>query len=111
MAKAKITVLKKTVNQDVVDAYMGDEFRLREGGIACSVFEEGDEFVLDSWGVAPEGFCNWAWADLHKYILMIMGGGGYERPWTIPQHAAIGCCTDGYRPVIFKIERIEEGRG
>jgi len=48
MTKAKITVLKKTVNQDIVDAYMGDEFQLREGGIACSVFEEGDEFILDS---------------------------------------------------------------
>jgi uncharacterized repeat protein (TIGR04076 family) len=111
MARAKITVLKKTVNDDVAEAHMGAEFRDRPGGLVCHIFEEGDVFVLDSWGEVPEGFCAWAWADIHKYILMIMGGGGYDVPWVIPGHAAIACCTDGYRPVIFKVERIGEGRG
>jgi uncharacterized repeat protein (TIGR04076 family) len=37
-----------------------------------------------------------------------MGGGEYTTPWVEQKGAAIACCTDGYRPVVFKIERIEE---
>ena len=108
MPRAKITVLQRTVNQEIADAYMGEEYRNREGGVICSQFEDGQEFILDSWGTVPKGFCAWAWADIHKYILMIMGGGFYDTPWVIPQNAAIACCTDGYRPVIFKIEALDD---
>ena len=41
MARAKITVLKRTVMQDIAEAHMGKEFLEREGGIVCPVFAEG----------------------------------------------------------------------
>lgn len=106
MHKAKVTVVKRVANLDVVREHMGEGYQERDI-TPCPHFEDGQEFVLESWGVVPEGFCAWAWADIHKYILFVMGGGDYDSPWVKPSNAAIACCTDGYRPVVFKIERIE----
>jgi uncharacterized repeat protein (TIGR04076 family) len=35
-----------------------------------------------------------------------MCGGNFD-PWVKEKGTAIACCTDGYRPVVFKIEAIE----
>jgi uncharacterized repeat protein (TIGR04076 family) len=45
----------------------------------------------------PEKFCEWAWADIRTYIPMVLGQGN---PIAV-------CCTDGFRPVFFKLERID----
>jgi len=67
MHKCKITVLKRLVNQELIDQYMGDEYRVKQ--IApCTNLEDGQEFVADSPGAPPEGFCAWAWANIHKEI-------------------------------------------
>lgn len=105
MAKCKITVLKRTVNQDVIDEYLGDEYKGRNL-FPCQHFEEGDEFVTESWGLPPEGFCTSAWAAIKGYIGVVITGGDL-RPWVKHEGTAIACCTDGYRPVVFKIERVE----
>jgi uncharacterized repeat protein (TIGR04076 family) len=44
----------------------------------------------------PEGFCGWAWADIQKLVYGMARGG---------QKVFVTCCTDGYRPVVFKLER------
>lgn len=105
MYKCKITVLKRVANPKIVDEYMGDEPKAGNV-IPCQNFQDGQEFVLDSWAAPPEGFCTWAWADIHKYILLVMSGGDFT-PWVKQKGTAIACCTDGYRPVVFKLERIE----
>ena len=38
---------------------------------------------------APEGFCQWAWADIRSYISANFHGGN------LPM---VACCTDGFRP-------------
>ena len=61
MNKAKITVLKRMANRDLIEQYMGDEYKARD--IApCSGFEDGQEFLVENPGTIPEGFCGWAWA-------------------------------------------------
>ena len=105
MNHCKITVLKKMVNQDLIDEYVGEEYKDR-GIFPCQHFEEGQEFVTESWGLPPEGFCASAWASIMKYIGVVITGGDL-RPWVNQEGTAIACCTDGYRPVVFKIERIE----
>ena len=45
----------------------------------------------------PEKFCAWAYADIRTYIPMVLGQGS---PIAV-------CCTDGFRPVFFKVERID----
>jgi uncharacterized repeat protein (TIGR04076 family) len=101
MSKVKITVLKRTFNADLVQKYLD----AGEGYGICDQFREGQEFVTDkAWNV-PEGFCTWAWADIRDDIQMMMAGG--DLPWIKERGVAIASCTDVFRPVIFKIERIE----
>jgi uncharacterized repeat protein (TIGR04076 family) len=99
MSKCKITVLKRTIHQDLVDEYLDGEMG------PCDQFQDGQEFVVESNWSPPEGFCNWAWADIRKEVFAIRNGA--DLSWTKPTSAAITCCTDGYRPVIFKVERVE----
>jgi len=105
MYKCRITVLKRLVNQELVDQYMGDEYRARQI-VPCPNLHDAQEFIADSPGAPPEGFCAWAWANIHKEIVAIMSGGDLA-PWVKQPGTAIACCTDGFRPVVFKIERLE----
>jgi len=102
MERVKITVVKKVVHQDLLDAYLAPEVKARGFGL-CSAFEEGQEFILEKPGM-PEGFCAWAWADIQRDVMMVMFGQGF--PWVTPAKTAITCCTDGFRPVTFKVEQI-----
>lgn len=104
MPKCKITVLKKTVNQDLIDEYLDNEYK--NHGV-CECFRDGQEFVIDPSSM-PEEFCArcpWAWADIRQDIMIVASGGN------IPGIKAIGTiitgCKDWFRPVIFKVERME----
>ena len=96
-APVRITVLRRTVF---------DEFNVYKTGKAspCERLKEGQAFVSKGANM-PEGFCSWAWADIQKYVLTVARGGNLlgSKPGTF-----VSCCTDGYRPVIFLIERMEE---
>jgi uncharacterized repeat protein (TIGR04076 family) len=101
MPKCKITVLKRTVNQDLVDEYLEDP----EGFGPCERFKDGQEFILERPFDTPENFCHWAWADIRHDILTVIVGG--DRPWMKQRGMSIAGCTDWFRPVIFKVERME----
>lgn len=115
MAKVKITVIKKMNFNEMfgenLPARIDPDLLTPE----CHRFEVGQEFMVDlsadhthpdSWENVPEGFCSWAYADIQRDISHILFGGSY--PWMAEKSATISCCTDGLRPVIFRIERIEE---
>jgi len=57
MAKAKITELKRMVNENIIDEYLGD----KDDKTPCGLFEDGQEFIQEGWR-PPEDFCPWAWA-------------------------------------------------
>ena len=104
MANVKITVIRMMGIEDVY----GDKLpKVSESFISpcTSGFKEGDEFISEE-GKIPEGFCCWAFADIQRDITHLRFGGGY--PWMKEKGVAISCCTDGLRPVIFKLERIED---
>ena len=101
MRKCKITVLKRIVHQDLVDAYM-------EPGAAtlpCPHFVEGQEFVVQD-QPGPD-FCDAAWNDIYKAYVALMQGGSFA-PWMKDDHTMIVCCSDGIRPVVFKLERMDD---
>jgi uncharacterized repeat protein (TIGR04076 family) len=104
--KCRITVVKRTLNHDLIEEYLADEYR---GLGPCESFSDGQEFVLEGFeelATVPAGFCPWAWADMRHEILRIASGGdmpGLKRPGL-----AIAGCTDWLRPVIFEIERIKD---
>jgi len=58
------------------------------------------------WRFKPEGFCDWAWSDIYRDVTSVAFGVGH--PWAAPKPMAICSCTDGARPVVFKIELIHE---
>ena len=93
--QVKITVLKKMFHQEVVDKYA---YQPEKWG-PCDHFEQGQEFVtsLEAPWEMPTGFCGWAWADMQKLVYGMARGG---------QDVFVTCCTDGYRPVVFKLEKL-----
>jgi uncharacterized repeat protein (TIGR04076 family) len=103
MASCKITVLKCTFHQDLFDAFATAEAAQQAG--PCPLFQEGQEFVLDLPWAIPEGFCNWAWADMRPCVYAACLGA--DLPGAKSSGTFITCCTDGFRPVIFKVERVE----
>ena len=105
MAKVRITVVKKVNNTDLYGENPPAPFD--EGRITpvCDKFETGQEFLVDSPN-CPDGFCSWAFADIQRDLVHILFGGYY--PWMKEEGVAISCCTDGLRPVVFKLERVED---
>lgn len=98
----KITVLRRTLNKDFIDQY-------RSGvGEACPIFKEGQEFVLRGPWESPQGFCDWAWADIRSYVLATTFGRpeAFPPPFGKPEGVFVACCSDGFRPVFFRIERV-----
>ncbi len=95
--QVKITVLKKLFHKEFVDKYACNP----ESWTPCQHFEEGQEFMASKeapWDM-PVGFCGWAWADMQKLVYGMARGG---------QDVFVTCCTDGYRPVVFKLEKMNE---
>jgi len=76
----------------------------------CPCFNEGQ--IFETTYEKPQGFCDWAWKDIHSYITSFMTGGNFSSDifegWMKDKNTMIACCTDGVRPVIFEIKRIEE---
>ncbi|HUV44779.1 MAG TPA: TIGR04076 family protein [Dehalococcoidales bacterium] len=99
--KCRITVIKRTINQDLIDEYLDDEYK--DVGL-CECFRDGQEIVIEDHSVVPDGFCSSAWADIRKDILTVAMGG--SMPGIKQSGTMIVGCTDWFRPVIFKVERM-----
>ena len=103
MPKCKVTVIKKLLNKDLIDEYAEDQYK---DVSSCEIFEVGQEFIFDpNLAEIPKDFCHWAWADIRDYITTMSSGGnilGMKNKGTV-----IAGCSDWFRPVIFKIERLE----
>ncbi|MQG38603.1 MAG: TIGR04076 family protein [SAR202 cluster bacterium] len=107
--KVKITVVKKTFHTDLVDQYTDNPESWKEGSIGCKPncchsFDIGHEFISDGTHI-PEGFPDPPWVDIQKYVFILGRGGNMlgTKPGTF-----ISNCTDGFRPVTYKLERIED---
>lgn len=101
LSKVKITVLKRTVNHDLAEEYLN----ITGDFVACPRFREGQETIVERYCEIPEDFCPWAWADIRKDVKTIAVGGNLS--YLKQQGTAIAGCTDWFRPVIFKLERME----
>lgn len=98
----KITVLKTLYFEDLVEEYRRPD--IRKG--PCPFFEVGDEFTVNYLTEKPEDFkCDWAWHDIHKILMTLMLKGNFGT-WMKNENNFITCCTDGTKPVIFKVERL-----
>ena len=96
-ADVKITVLRRPLNRDFLEEYADEIWT------PCERLQDGQEFVSQCVNM-PEGFCSWAWADIQKYVMTLARGGNFIG---VKPGVFVTCCTDGFRPVTFKLERIE----
>lgn len=103
MPKMKITVIKRFHPKDV----FGKDYVTPTGKTApqCQTFTDGQEFTIDKLKM-PEGFCTWAWYDLYKDLSVLWWGGNFSG-W-MEDGIMFTACSDGVRPVCFKLERLEE---
>lgn len=99
--RLKITVLKRL---DPAELFDDLPVTLKASLGPCQVFEDGQEIIVDEGLRMPEGFCETAWRNFYHNIRTLGYGG--DLPFFEEPHVAINSCTDGMRPVIFKIERI-----
>lgn len=104
MKKCKITVLKTTLDKELVQEYGIKNLS------TCPMHEAGQVFYADY--AKPEGFCDEAWKAIYQYVFALAHGAGsgvfYYGDWIQKPGVAICSCNDGLRPVIFKIEVTEE---
>lgn len=101
--RVKITVLKKEFYPEYAENFLTD-------GIAagrCPELEVGDTFIYEGGAQMPEGFCPWAWIDIYRAVSVLAGGREIDNNWYKTPGVTIECCTDGVRPVIFKLEQLK----
>jgi len=98
VAKIKITVAKRTSNGDLIAKYGNNVLP------QCDALKDGQEFISEGFKV-PLGFCPWAWADIQRDVAVLACGGNFE--WVNQKGLGFSSCTDGFRPVVFRLERVE----
>lgn len=120
--KCKLTVLDKKLYPELQAQYCTDP----QAG-ACPYYNVGDSFVFERYGgednffhvgigtltsAGETGFgspamphCSELWDAISRYIYTALQGGSIMRGWMRDERVMIGCCSDGTRPVIFKLER------
>jgi uncharacterized repeat protein (TIGR04076 family) len=70
--------------------------------------EVGMEFVCAEYK-KPEGFCDSAWESISPFVMTLLyGGEDIYDGWMKNKKSAMISCNDGFRPVSFYIEAIEE---
>ena len=125
--KVKVTVIDKKLYSDLQAEFCADP----DAG-ACPCYHVGDEFLFERYGKADDFWhmglrtlkndvnntasvagkdafphCSEAWDAISRYIYTGLQGGSIMRGWMKEENTMIACCSDGTRPVIFKIERLD----
>lgn len=126
--KCKVTVIDKKIYPELQAKYCADP-----NSGACPCYNVGDEFIFERYGnedhfwhiglnslvktksadssdtaggkIIPH--CSEAWDAVSRYVYTALQGGSIMRGWMNDERVMIACCSDGTRPVIFRIERID----
>lgn len=101
MTKCRITVMKMVRHDDLIDQY--------ENPIehACHM-QVGRIFVANGWN-KPEGFCDSAWQSVSPFVMALAHGAqNFYDGWMKNGRSAMISCNDGFRPVSFLVEALDE---
>ena len=125
--RVKVTVLETKLYPELQEQYCKDP----TSGV-CPVYHPGDEFVFyregdrdDFWhmgqntlvhtdadpsetaGGPRKPFGSEAGDAIARYIYTGLQGGSIMNGWMKNENEMITCCSDGTRPVIFRVERLD----
>lgn len=101
MKNVKITAVRKADYKDLQSMY--------ENVIehTCDL-DEGMTWVSRE-GKKPEGMCDEAWKSMREFVeALARGEGNFFDGWMKNPYSAMISCNDGFRPVSFLLETIEE---
>ena len=101
MKKVRITVKRRACYPDLIEQY--------ENPIehACDM-KVGQVFVTDGLR-KPEGFCDSAWGSVSPFVMALsFGAENFYDGWMKNKRSAMISCNDGFRPVSFLLETMEE---
>lgn len=74
---------------------------------ACDM-EEGQVFIANGWS-KPDGMCDSAWESMSPFVMTLAyRGKDIYNGWMKNEKSAMISCNDGFRPVSFLIEALEE---
>lgn len=96
----KITVIKKGFNKELVNAYLKNPEMMK----ICNLVDENQEFLVTNPYNMPEKMCASAWADIRPYIITMATGGEFD--FMNNPKSTLAICSDPFRPIVFRIERI-----
>lgn len=101
MKKVKITVMKQTIYHDLIDEY---ENPIQD---ACNL-KVGQVFIANGWK-KPEELCDSAWESMSPFVMALAHGGeDFYNGWMKNKKSAMISCNDGFRPVSFLLETLDE---
>ncbi len=101
MKKVRITAMKQAVHNDLIEQY---ENPIQH---ACDM-QVGQVFIANGWE-KPNGFCNSAWQSLSPFVMALAyGGEDFYDGWMKNKKSAMISCNDGFRPMSFYLETLEE---
>ena len=101
MKKCKITVMKMARYEDLIEKY--------ENPIehACNM-TVGQTFIANGWQ-KPEGMCDSAWDSMSAFVMGLSHAAeDFYDGWMKNKKSAMISCNDGFRPVSFLIEALDE---
>ncbi len=101
MYKVRITVMRITCYDDLIEKYENPMEH------ACSMVV-GQVFIANGWH-KPANFCESAWETISAFVMTLSHGGSnlYDGWMKNPKSAMISC-NDGFRPVSFLLETLDE---
>ena len=100
--KVRITVMRKACYLDLMEKY---ENTIEH---ACDM-EEGQVFVAYGWQ-RPDGLCESAWETMSPFVMgLAHGAEDFYDGWMKNPRSAMISCNDGFRPVSFLLETVDEG--
>ena len=99
LKQVRITAMRQTVYPDLMASY--------ENAIehACDI-TLGQTFISVD-GQRPDGMCPSAWESMRPFVeALARGEGDFFDGWMQNPHSAMISCNDGFRPVSFYLETI-----
>ena len=103
MKKVKITVMETACYKDLIEKYENPIIH------PCDMVK-GQVFITNGWH-KPDGFCDSAWDSISAFVMALAHGGeDFYNGWMKNKKSAMISCNDGFRPVSFLLETIEEDR-
>ena len=93
--------MRQTVYHDLMEQYENPIEHTCDITVGQIFFSEDAE--------KPNGFCDSAWDTLFPFVKVLAeGGGDFYDGWMKNKKSAMVSCNDGFRPMSFYLEALEE---